>query len=406
MNAKKSKQLTYWLGVVAVGLAVGLSVQFVIAWTEPSSGPPGGNVGAPVNTSNIGQTKYADLSIQTANNTYGLVHLNSNPTTSILKTWIEANFAQIGTATASPLGFFTNNSTAQMTLLTNGNVGIGTTDPHNLLELSGPDPHIRIGFSGAPTGEGDYSALEFSDDAGMMTTRLMYARLTENMELDYNNDNDAVGNFVIKNYETPIMTINNAGNVGIGTTNPEDKLHVVSGADNGVIIETFGGTISDPDMDTEIYLRRARGTQADPKPLQNGDEITEIYAQGYDGDDYPDTMHIGFDVDGTVSNGNVPTKFEIRKAGDIPLFTVRSSGNVGIENDSPISNLNVGIQGNGSRTYLQIDAETNATVIAGTCDDARRGRMMLDTTNGWLYICVGTVGGTNRGWDHIVIPSN
>lgn len=52
-----SKKITYWLGVVAIGLLVGLSLQFVRAWTEPAQAPPGGNVGAPINTGGLAQTK-------------------------------------------------------------------------------------------------------------------------------------------------------------------------------------------------------------------------------------------------------------------------------------------------------------------------------------------------------------
>jgi len=56
------QKATYWLGVVTIGLLVGLSLQFVRAWTEPTLSPPGGNVGAPINTSGIGQAKNGDLS--------------------------------------------------------------------------------------------------------------------------------------------------------------------------------------------------------------------------------------------------------------------------------------------------------------------------------------------------------
>ena len=46
-SKKIYSQITYWLGVVAVGLAVGLSIQFVVAWVEPTAAPPGDNLEAP-----------------------------------------------------------------------------------------------------------------------------------------------------------------------------------------------------------------------------------------------------------------------------------------------------------------------------------------------------------------------
>lgn len=67
MKTKIAKQATYWLSIVAIGLVVGLSIQFVQAWTEPSVAPPGGNVGAPINTSATAQTKSGILTVNPAN---------------------------------------------------------------------------------------------------------------------------------------------------------------------------------------------------------------------------------------------------------------------------------------------------------------------------------------------------
>lgn len=39
-------QIKYWLGVVIVGLVVGLSIQFVVAWSEPTDNPPKGGGGS------------------------------------------------------------------------------------------------------------------------------------------------------------------------------------------------------------------------------------------------------------------------------------------------------------------------------------------------------------------------
>lgn len=55
------KQLTYWFSVIVIGIALGLAIQFVRAWTEPTSAPPDGNLGAPINTSDLAQTKEGDL---------------------------------------------------------------------------------------------------------------------------------------------------------------------------------------------------------------------------------------------------------------------------------------------------------------------------------------------------------
>ena len=53
----KLKKLSYWAGVSVVGIVMGLSLQFTRAWVEPTIAPPGGNIGAPINTGSSTQTK-------------------------------------------------------------------------------------------------------------------------------------------------------------------------------------------------------------------------------------------------------------------------------------------------------------------------------------------------------------
>ena len=57
----KLKKLSYWTSIAALGIILGISLQFVKAWSEPTAVPPAGNVGAPINTSATGQTKLGGL---------------------------------------------------------------------------------------------------------------------------------------------------------------------------------------------------------------------------------------------------------------------------------------------------------------------------------------------------------
>jgi hypothetical protein len=59
------KRNLYWVSVIVIGVFVGISLQFVYAWVGPPSGvtPPGGNVGAPVTTGNVAQTKAGALTV-------------------------------------------------------------------------------------------------------------------------------------------------------------------------------------------------------------------------------------------------------------------------------------------------------------------------------------------------------
>ncbi|NTW26828.1 MAG: hypothetical protein HGA36_00670 [Candidatus Moranbacteria bacterium] len=53
----KLKEAIYWVGVSAIGIVIGFSLQFTKAWSEPTTSAPNGNVGAPINTSIIDQVK-------------------------------------------------------------------------------------------------------------------------------------------------------------------------------------------------------------------------------------------------------------------------------------------------------------------------------------------------------------
>ena len=57
----KLKKLSYWAGVGAVGIVLGVSLQFTRAWVEPTVAPPGGSIGAPINTGSTTQTKSGGL---------------------------------------------------------------------------------------------------------------------------------------------------------------------------------------------------------------------------------------------------------------------------------------------------------------------------------------------------------
>jgi hypothetical protein len=60
-----AKKISYGVGGVVVGIAVMAGMQFVYAWTGPSSAPPNGNVAAPLNVSGTAQVKAGGLGLGT-----------------------------------------------------------------------------------------------------------------------------------------------------------------------------------------------------------------------------------------------------------------------------------------------------------------------------------------------------
>jgi hypothetical protein len=106
----------------------------------------------------------------------------------------------------------------EMMRVNHAGVGIGTTDPTELLDItaaSGTDAFIRLRCSGGDTGESGLKLTE-SGEYGFQFT---HSAVTDLLKIKHQNSAGAVD---LDN----IMVWNPNGNVGIGTTSPEGGLHV------------------------------------------------------------------------------------------------------------------------------------------------------------------------------------
>jgi len=132
----------------------------------------------------------------------GITHTNKTGlVTTTLSTRLGPLGAGLGTQTNHPLNFFTNNSLPQMTLKTDGKVGIGTASPSEMLT-------VHAEGDGITQTNGTVKICTVIDEAGgAVGTRS-------------NHD------FRLYTNGTTKMTVTTAGNVGIGTTSPTDKLTV------------------------------------------------------------------------------------------------------------------------------------------------------------------------------------
>ncbi len=161
MKQKESlaQKSVYWLKVISLGLILGFGIQFAQAWTSPAAAPPGGNVSGPLTTSGIGQIKAGNLALNTdgiyAN---ALLIPSGNVGIGTVSPLVElhvkatAGNADIGTesvdgfkwtmSTESGSGSWVLNRDIPGTLptivaLRSGNVGIGTINPAEKLDVNG-----------------------------------------------------------------------------------------------------------------------------------------------------------------------------------------------------------------------------------------------------------------------------
>jgi hypothetical protein len=129
----------YWFMVMTLGVALGFTMQTVRAWVEPSSNPPLSNLGAPVNTGSVPQTKSGPLGVNMSIQASPGWGLQVGGSAKIENTLVADGFhnyygalinggkaCTAGTC-ASPIGL----------VVGYGNVGIGTNSPTAKLDVQG-----------------------------------------------------------------------------------------------------------------------------------------------------------------------------------------------------------------------------------------------------------------------------
>jgi hypothetical protein len=228
-----------------------------------------------------------------------------------------------------------------------GNVGIGTTNPRGKLDVAWPGSGIgNIYF-------GDYTngwAFGENVDASMRISRTSGTALTD------------------------LVTIQNAGNVGIGTTNPRGKLDVAwpgSGTGNIYFGDYANGWAFGENVDASMRISRTSGTVlTDLVTIQNTGNVgigttnpstaLDVSKGGFVAkfglissgcDNYirfvgtTNAFDVGARADGT---------FGIADSGVAYRFIITQSGNVGIGTTNPAEKLSV----NGKIRAREVIVET------------------------------------------------
>ena len=154
MHTKKFKFGLAVFAVVLLTLGLSISLQSLLAaWTSPTSAPPNSNVSAPINVSSTAQIKAASIGIGvglTSPNSLLHVYQTSGNNAEIDIQSIAGASNHWGIyqdRTTQDLRFWNNSAPGDKNVLTiksNGNVGIGTTEPGAKLDLGNSGRIINV----------------------------------------------------------------------------------------------------------------------------------------------------------------------------------------------------------------------------------------------------------------------
>ncbi len=161
------KLVSLTFGILVLCFAVGF---YALAWHSPTASPPGNNVAAPLNVSSVGQTKAGGLMLNTGGAANGLIvdkgNVGIGTTNPATKLDIYGDVAVVRIDDSSgtwggglelydrgvahwimkedgrnegtdQLDFLNGNDKSRVSILQNGNVGIGTTAPSQKLDVAG-----------------------------------------------------------------------------------------------------------------------------------------------------------------------------------------------------------------------------------------------------------------------------
>lgn len=224
--------------------------------------------------------------------------------------------SQHATSTSSIVFTGNDSATEYMRITSSGNVGIGTTSPTDKLHVAG---NLNVGDNKVYNGSSNNSA--GFELGGSRFNIHGYHGIT------FNSSNAGIGS------QTERMRITSAGNVGIGTTSPGDKLQVNSG---NIVVRSGGDTSYIAHSgSTDVHLAIAGRVSNYPNPSSNAGSI--ILTKGTTGEAYP------FDAYGHMvisSRHNASTDILFRTNGTL-RGVIKGDGKFGVGTTSPQSPLTV-----------------------------------------------------------------
>jgi hypothetical protein len=274
------------------------------------------------------------LSVQTASNFAGITHTDG---TIKVGTFVGGNGAggYFGTISNHPLYFMTNNGAAQFTLLQNGNVGIGNTNPTASLVVA-----RGSGAGGTAQFVGTTNSSHFNYSTGEET---------------YIRGGKATSQVVINDVSSGnVRLAEGGGNVGIDVDAPAAKLHIKNNASNMLEIENSNALSASNSSRSEIYFKTGNYFTS---TIRNYGTAATTASVG---------IFTGSSTDGT---------------GLVERLTITNNGNIGIGTNDPKAPLHVfgglgtaiqisgGIKVSGLKSAFQLAIDVDNAILIGGIGD-------------------------------------
>ena len=215
------------------------------------------------------------------------------------------------------LGSYDDNGTTRkhITVLNNGDVGIGTTSPHYSTHIKGAGNFKALKLQGGDQ-PNEYSELGFLPSTADGTNANIYIRGHRGSDGAFANNYLTFGTG-----STEQMRIDSSGNFGIGTISPEAKLHVNGDIKCTSITRTDGlDVITTVDTTLQLAYKTWTDTGISGTDLSTGTYAVQVYVEthavgGASYDEYYSGIMSWF---GTNTNSNSVDEIVLHRAGHYP----------------------------------------------------------------------------------------
>lgn len=300
-----------------------------------------------------------------------------------------ANF--LGTTNANDVIFKTNNA-ERARILSNGNVGVGITAPavtlevNNRARVSSSNPLIELNGTFAAVPNLASMAIRSAGEVVVRTNANNAAISDWELKLGtgtyaYPNDAFYVGRRAVPTATAPayFMLINNAGNMGVGTTTPNNRVEITSAAAN-----TSG-------------LRFTNLTSASPTVAANGKALSvdangDVVLMPSASDAWKLLGNAGTTA-GTNFLGTTDAQDLVFKTNNLErMRTLASNGNVGVGHTAPLSKLTVMERFDGNYSVMNpftklvgISAEDNTDFVGMSTEDIDGNLATTNDAGGLIY---------------------